>query len=207
MGGKASSSSSTAGSSSDPTSGSSSTASKDKDSAVAAYLIFSSENSGTLVLHWSATAVPGAILTATPVKPVPKHKLTQNSGRIEMGRNFGVSKTKMLDGFAAFIKVHYSSLRQPFSQIRNLTKHIPFKTKEVVAFDSTIKVHQCDKCEMWTLTGTTVRGISKGASFPTKGVDCIACMPSDNTSFKGVKTMQNATFVGIATREGAFWKR
>jgi hypothetical protein len=148
-----------------------------------AYLIFSSESGGCLTLHWSTTAVPNAILTAKPSKPVPAHKLTQNAGRIELGRNFGVSQKKLFEAMALFIK-------------------------ETAVYDSTVKINSTDNAELWTLSdGTKVKPTSKGGSFATKGLDVVAVMPSGNVSFKGVKTIDASQFVGTATREGAFWKR
>jgi len=146
-----------------------------------AYLVFTPESGGTLTLHWSTSAVSGAILTGTPSKPVPAHKLTTNAGRIELGRNFGVTKTKLLEAFASFIR-------------------------ELSAVDGSIKVVENDKCEFWTLAGTKVKAVGKG-SFDTKGLDAVACMPANNTSYKGVQTIEQSQFVGTATREGAFWKR
>jgi hypothetical protein len=147
-----------------------------------AYLLLSSESGGCLTLQWSATPVRGAMASFKPQRAVAAHKLTQNAGRVELARNLGVTKTKLLEGVAAFVK-------------------------EAVANDGVLTLHDASHVELWAISGTKVQPVARGKGCATAGLSAVACMPAQNTSFDGVKTLDIAQFVGTAIREGAAWKR
>ena len=70
------------------------------------YLVFSPSSQGSLLSHWSATPVEGALASFAPTKPVPKFKLTQNGGRSELLREVAKPGSKRLyEGVCGFVKM------------------------------------------------------------------------------------------------------
>jgi hypothetical protein len=147
-----------------------------------AYLIFTTDSGGVLTLHWSDVNIPGALAFFMPKKTVPEFKKTQNAGRLELIRNMGATKTKFLEGITHFIK-------------------------EAAAYDADVKILSNDMYELWTCSGSSVAHIKKGDSFSTSKVSAVGCFPNGHVGFKGVKSIDQAQFVGTAIREGAVWKR
>ena len=66
----------------------------------AAYLVFTNESGGTLTVHISRTKVSNSIANYVPKKDFAGFKYTNNAGRQELGRKFGVEKKNFLEAYA-----------------------------------------------------------------------------------------------------------
>lgn len=156
-------------------------ASKSAPSVKRGYLIFTTDSGGVLTLHWSDSAVPGALLSFTPKKSVPEFKMTQNAGRLELMRT-NQNKTKFLEGVTHFIK-------------------------EAGMFDSDVVLLTNDHFDLYYCNGNKVKQMKKGESVSTASIGALAAVPKHDDVFKGVQNIDVGKFVNTAQREGAAWKR
>jgi len=149
----------------------------------AAYLTFSTENSGMLSLNWSDKPVDGALAAFVPKVPVSRFKFTTNNGRTELIRDCGgVKVRRFYEGFAMFLKTA-RSFDGKFTHISNLPK-----LQVAIYFND----------EKQAVTKVPV-----GPQFVTfESVKAAAIIPLLDPSLN-VRTMQTRMFQQVAEKVGA----
>jgi len=144
------------------------------------YLVHTDHDQGTLVMHWSESRVSGAIAVFHPRKPVPPHKFTTNSGRVELMRkaNLGVHKKRYLEGLCNFVK----SAKQMDAALMITTTMVR------------VALHQ---------RGDVITQVRSGALTEVSLADGVAAVPEGCGDFDGIKQMPKNQFLEQVIQTGA----
>jgi len=150
----------------------------------ACYLVFSVENAGCLLLHWSDKPVDGALAAFVPKIPASRFKFTTNGGRAELIRDCGGVKVKRFyEGFTMFLKTA-RSFDARFTHIVNL----PMLPVAIFLSDEEQRVIKVPL------------GVPNAAGFD--GVRAAAVLPALDPALN-VRTMQTRMFQQIGEKAGA----
>mmetsp|Transcript_13791 Transcript_13791/g.55186 ORF Transcript_13791/g.55186 Transcript_13791/m.55186 type:complete len:165 (+) Transcript_13791:79-573(+) len=152
-----------------------------------AYLTFDPASQGTLFVHWSETAVDGALAFFEPRKSVPAFKFKQNAGRSELIR-------EMSGGTGERIKRYYSG----WCQFVKLAK----------SFDGCLTMHSYDvvpRCDVYLLDGSkdedNVVRVDADAPLVLAPYAVCGAVPHPNPCYAAT-TMSPAYFTSVGNREG-----
>ena len=150
-------------------------------------LVYDDAGKGMLQMHWSLEgAVPGALASFVPSKPVPKFKLTSNAGRSDLMKEVN-QPAKMFEGWCGFVKAAKG-----------------FGEGTVFAHRS-----QLDGQAVAVYLGTATLGVQRlgvdpdgNAAVELSAALAVAALPEATTAYNGVSTVETDLFVQMARKAG-----
>jgi len=147
-----------------------------------AYLIFDTQQSGTMCLVWSRTEVPEALAFAKPVKAVPDFKFARD-GKYELKRNVASTKSNYYLAWCMFVK--------QVQKFRCTTVDLGIESAPI---PSAVWLHYA--------ADNKVQKVLPHVAFTLEGVDCIAAVHSDNNDLEA-DTLEKNLFLEAGRNHGA----
>merc|ERR1711935_439989 len=149
------------------------------------YLTFDVTSRGTLFMHWSHTAVPGALAFFSPRKNVPAFKFRDLGGRQEIIRDFQGPN----------IKTYYQGICMFMKQAREFDGNVVFY-KYVTDAGGPYQVYLCEK------GNDKVSELKEGVEVNLKNYAAAGVIPKGSSAFQGTQVANSGFFRETAAKIG-----